>query len=725
MSVLHIGTEITLAEISVVDINNGDIAYIWLNDSVRKMVFDSVSTRSEDTINHPYYIRPDDYSTSGVWIEEVGADQPQAWNGAQIRTGSIQSVNWEDGVSGATLNLDDELIAIIDDTFGNNGIQIGYIGGAAKAYFGDGTDSFLKFDGTNLTWKAANTELDASGNLIATSATLSGEVTAESGEIGGWQIGTDYIRDAAGVVGLSSAVTAGDDIRFWAGHATPSAAPFRVTESGALVATSATLSGEVTATSGTIGGFTIDETEGVYAGSGATRVQMKAGVGFWTGATAQADALSYLDVDGSGWFADGNFSWDTDGNVTFGDSESFISLLDGELSITLKNLKVFYLPDQTDFNGTFILGTGGTNLTHSSGLEGQKNILLGLGSAYSLTTGFSNTAIGTYAAYSNQVGNYWTAIGERAGYENTASFWTAIGSYAGRHNTLGEAWIAIGNGAAYKSTTGDHWISIGSTSAYLNTTGNNWIAIGYQAAYINSVGNNWLAIGCQAGYANDVGENWVAIGYRSAYANVNKSYWVAIGIESAYSSITGERWMALGYKAGYSNTNGNSWMALGYKAGYSNTNGSAWAAIGDSAGYYNASGSSWVAVGQQAAVLLVSGSNATSFSNSVYIGNNTRVSANGVTNENVFGHGAYGAGSNSIMLGNASITKTIMRGGVGINTTTPSAYADLTLENGVLCMKETTTPTADTNYGKIYFKNDNRRYYQDGAGTEHQIAHNY
>ena len=59
---------------------------------------------------------------------------------------------------------------------------------------------------------------------------------------------------------------------------------------------------------------------------------------------------------------------------------------------------------------------------------------------------------------------------------------------------------------------------------------------------------------------------------------------------------------------------------------------------------------------------------------------------------------------------------------VGIATTSPSANADLTLGNGELCMAETTTPTADANFGKIYCKSDNKLYFQDGAGTEHEIA---
>ncbi len=61
-------------------------------------------------------------------------------------------------------------------------------------------------------------------------------------------------------------------------------------------------------------------------------------------------------------------------------------------------------------------------------------------------------------------------------------------------------------------------------------------------------------------------------------------------------------------------------------------------------------------------------------------------------------------------------------GNLGISTTSPSTNADLTLGNGELCMAETTTPTADANFGKIYCKSDNKLYFQDGAGTEHEIA---
>lgn len=89
------------------------------------------------------------------------------------------------------------------------------------------------------------------GVLTATGATISGSITATSGAIGGFNIGTDYIRDAANSFGLASTVTVGDDVRFWAGDtfANRASAPFRVTEAGVVYASS-----------GTVGGFTLSST---------------------------------------------------------------------------------------------------------------------------------------------------------------------------------------------------------------------------------------------------------------------------------------------------------------------------------------------------------------------------------------------------------------------------------------------------------------------------------
>jgi len=73
----------------------------------------------------------------------------------------------------------------------------------------------------------------------------SGVIVAESGTVGGFTLGTDYIRDTDDSFGLSSVVTSGDDIRFWAGSsfADRSTAPFRISESGEIVASSGSIAG--------------------------------------------------------------------------------------------------------------------------------------------------------------------------------------------------------------------------------------------------------------------------------------------------------------------------------------------------------------------------------------------------------------------------------------------------------------------------------------------------
>ena len=84
-----------------------------------------------------------------------------------------------------------------------------------------------------------------SGKMFALDGTFIGTITANAGTIGGWVITATTLKDAAGLVGMLSTVSGGDDIRFFAGHATPSSAPFLVTESGYLKAAYGAIGGWV------------------------------------------------------------------------------------------------------------------------------------------------------------------------------------------------------------------------------------------------------------------------------------------------------------------------------------------------------------------------------------------------------------------------------------------------------------------------------------------------
>ena len=46
----------------------------------------------------------------------------------------------------------------------------------------------------------------------------------------------------------------------------------------------------------------------------------------------------------------------------------------------------------------------------------------------------------------------------------------------------------------------------------------------------------------------------------------------------------------------------------------------------------------------------------------------------------------------------------------------------LEVTTGVLTIPETATPTADADKGKVYCKSDNKLYFQDGAGAEHEVS---
>ena len=117
-----------------------------------------------------------------------------------------------------------------------------------------------------------------SGSLFATGATISGNITAEEGEIGGWLVTSTCLIDEAGLVGMTTGSIGEDPIRFWAGDTNPIDAPFYVTEDGILHATDAFITGSIVAnvvdaTSGSIANWVIS-TNSLYAGSGSTYVEL-------------------------------------------------------------------------------------------------------------------------------------------------------------------------------------------------------------------------------------------------------------------------------------------------------------------------------------------------------------------------------------------------------------------------------------------------------------------
>ncbi|MBK8188816.1 MAG: hypothetical protein IPK79_00015 [Vampirovibrionales bacterium] len=125
--------------------------------------------------------------TAGGAAADVNANTTTI-SGGKITTGSITAAQ----IAASTLTGDrlalTSYLSINSNTFGADGIQLQYNSGNPRAYIGNGSNRYFQFDGTTITWQAANAQLDASGNLTATNATLSGTITATSGSIGGFSI---------------------------------------------------------------------------------------------------------------------------------------------------------------------------------------------------------------------------------------------------------------------------------------------------------------------------------------------------------------------------------------------------------------------------------------------------------------------------------------------------------------------------------------------------------
>ena len=141
--------------------------------------------------------------------------------------------------------------------------------------------------------------------------------------------------------------------------------------------------------------------------------------------------------------------------------------------------------------------------------------------------------------------------------------------------------------------------------------------------------------------------------------------------------------MAIGKDALALNTTGYNNTAIGTPAMVFNTTGYKNTAIGWNALVGNTTGYSNVAIGALAGYYLSGGANNQTANQSLYIGEDTRASAAGNTNEMVFGHNTIGQGSNTVILGNSSITKTFLRGSVMVNTTTDNGVDKLQVSGSI------------------------------------------
>jgi len=421
---------------------------------------------------------------------------------------------------------------------------------------------------------------------------------------------------------------------------------------------------------------------------------------FFAGQGAGAGGIPDLYIHGTG---------STKGYVAIGHSEPTEKLdVAGNININTNGTNILissYKGANSDGVNSFIGGGGQSSLGEvgatykgsyntahgvnslSSNTTGYYNSAQGYASLYSNTTGFNNSAHGMNALGSNTTGYQNSAHGMNALGSNTTGYLnSAIGAYALLNNTTGYSNSAIGMNALLSNTTGTQNSAHGVYALLSNTTGNYNSAIGVSALLNNTTGYSNSAIGVSALYSNTTGFLNSAIGVSALYSNTTGANNSAIGVSALRNNTTGESNSAIGAYALYSNTTGYSNSAIGMNALLSNTTGTLNSAHGENALLSNTTGTLNSAHGENAllsnttgnynsAIGVSAGRSITTGNNNTFVGYNAGYHASqliSAVNSMALGNGAYTTASNQVVIGNMSITQTLLNGNVGMGTETPT-----------------------------------------------------
>ena len=297
-------------------------------------------------------------------------------------------------------------------------IRVGNIGGSA-GFTWDGTALDIKgvvtaTSGTIAGWTIGTTDLKDgagvvglassgsvriwSGNVTPASApfrvTSAGAMTSTSGDIGGWVIGSTDLKDSTGEVGLASTGAT----RIWVGNVTPSSAPFKVSSTG-----------ELTSTSGSIGGWTIDSS-GLRLGTSTTERGIDSGTtAFYAGGSTTsanfkvttAGVMTSKSGDIGGWTIDSTGMRLGVGATERGMDSGSVAFYAGGTTSTAKfkvtTTGAVTASDIAITGGTMAIGTKFS--VDSSGNVNASNLALS-GGSLSLGTKFSVDSSGNMSANS-------------------------------------------------------------------------------------------------------------------------------------------------------------------------------------------------------------------------------------------------------------------------------------------------------------------------------------
>lgn len=214
----------------------------------------------------------------------------------------------------------------------------------------------------------------------------------------------------------------------------------------------------------------------------------------------------------------------------------------------------------------------------------------------------------------------------------------------------------------------------GTTVAYLPNLQpiNNTLVLGNGGENLTDSASESTYVGIDSGISNTTGYANTALGAYSLFSNISGDLNTAIGASSLYSATSSSENTAIGAYSMFYNISGGTNTVIGSGSLYNATSSSENTVVGYSAFSNLAYDSNHnIAIGNDAGDHDNNDDHVSLAYGSIFIGNETRPLSNNTSNEIVIGDQAIGNGSNSATLGNDSITKTILKGNVGIGTTSP------------------------------------------------------
>jgi len=223
--------------------------------------------------------------------------------------------------------------------------------------------------------------------------------------------------------------------------------------------------------------------------------------------------------------------------------------------------------------------------------------------------------------------------------------------------------FGIGRGCISRNVNGTNLIAVGINSL-MNCDDSENFALGINCLLDLRKGTGNFALGFNSGKSLLYGDNNFFLGSDAAPDLVNGSRNHISGWHAALALISGSSNYIDGLEAAKSLVSGSNnhimgWLTAGALLAGSNNH-----IVGVSAGRNLTSANDVVFLGASCGSVIVSGANCTSCSSSILIGDTARPLNNGDTNEIAIGYRVYGNGSNTVTLGNTSVTDTYLQGSV-------------------------------------------------------------